>query len=90
MKSIDQTPNNNLRMLCDLRAELEIFSVRQICQKTDGKERALTRLIPILNRLQKATRDQNYAAFMQEDQVLHRTIIELSDLPVLKSVWQTV
>jgi AraC-like DNA-binding protein len=90
MKSIDLSSPDNLRMLCDLRAELEVFSVRQICRKSDGKEKVAAQLLPILNRLKKATQDQNYADFMQEDQVLHRTIIELSDAPALKAIWQTV
>ncbi|WP_233231647.1 helix-turn-helix domain-containing protein [Tichowtungia aerotolerans] len=76
-------------MLCDLRAELEIFAVRQICKKND-RAWVEAQFTPILKRLLKATKEHDSAAFTKEDQVLHKTIIELANLPVLKSIWETV
>lgn len=90
MENFTRTFPEELRMLCDLRAELEIFAVRQICQKKNIKDTVHDLLIPLLNRMENAARNQNYAYFMREDQALHQTIIELANLPALKSAWEIV
>lgn len=89
MNNTDHIPHSDLRMLCDLRAELEIFSVQQICRMNKKKD-VYKQLAPILQKLKKATVGKDYAAFMTADRALHRTVVELANFPVLLTVWETV
>lgn len=90
MKKTESSGQINLRVLSDLRADLEIFAVRQICIQSPGKQTVSGTLGPILTRLREAARKGDHKKFMQADYDFHSATVRLAGLPVLHTIWQTV
>ena len=79
-----------LRRLSELRALLEGFAARHAAARAASAPEMLDRLRLVLQRLSKAARARDYAAFRQADFELHETMINLAAVPLLHEAWLTV
>lgn len=82
--------DTDLRKLMELRAELEVFAVRQIVARPELRSTLPSELEPIVARMRIAVRRSDYAEFIREDFALHSRIMVLADVPHLVEMWQTL
>jgi AraC-like DNA-binding protein len=87
-ETIPISTDEPLRKLTELRAELEVFAVRQIIMSRRPGCALPAEFAPVIARMQSAARHADYATFHQEDFSLHRRIMELAGVPHLVEIWR--
>lgn len=92
--SHDQTTStvrdSALRKLMALRTHLEIFAARESIARDLPGARMRAALDPALERMREAIQRRDSAAFFEADRVLHGTMIELAEVPLLMELWERV
>jgi len=82
--------DTDLRHLSELRALLEGFAARHAAGRTAADTSGTVSLRVVLERLDKAVRRRDYAAFRTADHDLHRGIVRLAAVPGLLEAWEEV
>ena len=83
----DMNPDE-LRRLSELRSLLEGLAARHAAHHAKASPRHLEQLRVILARLIRTLRVRDYPAFREADLELHEAIIDLAQVPTLKSSWR--
>jgi AraC-like DNA-binding protein len=80
----------DLRRLSELRALMEGFAARHAAVRAPAEADGGRALLTVLERLSRALRERDYAAFRAADHDLHRGIASLAGVPGLLEAWEGV